>query len=410
MGFKNMEPMVVELKEYDKPASLLSAQLSKEDGQRLIEKFGKQIEVQSPNLFNPEWQVKNCGWVGYIPLTPALHFQLTPKVPLGNLFGMLNYAYKFDVHWLEGVYKSDSVSGFYDHLANALARRVLTRMKKGIYRSYLEQEDDLPYLREHLNIQKRMRSPSNVKLPCNYHEHTADIEDNQILAWTLYLIARSGLCSTTTLSHVRHAYHALGSYVTTNPFSAYDCVRRSYNRLNDDYRSLHAICRFFLEQSGAGHHLGDRGMIPFILEMDRLFEKFVAEWLKTHLKEYLPSEFEIHDQEQISISADGALQFKIDLVLVNIKTGKTVSVLDTKYKYVDSPSTEDVSQVISYADVTKCTDAVLIYPAPLKFPKNEKPGSVRYRTLCFDLGKNLDEAGKEFVENLLSESLQMEGL
>ncbi len=34
-----------------------------------------------------------------------------------------------------------------------------------------------------------------LNLQCNYEEHTADVKENQILVWTLYIIGRSSLCS-----------------------------------------------------------------------------------------------------------------------------------------------------------------------------------------------------------------------
>ena len=53
-----------------------------------------------------------------------------------------------------------------------------------------------------------------------------------------------------TLPTVRHAYRTIQGLVTLAPFNARACVGRLYNRLNDDYEPLHALCRFFLEHSG----------------------------------------------------------------------------------------------------------------------------------------------------------------
>ena len=43
-------------------------------------------------------------------------------------------------------------------------------------------------------------------MDCQYHENTADIEDNQILAWTLYCMARSGFCREKVAELVRRAF------------------------------------------------------------------------------------------------------------------------------------------------------------------------------------------------------------
>ena len=55
------------------------------------------------------------------------------------------------------------------------------------------------------------------------------------------------------------------------------CIRdRLYHRLNQDYQPMHGLCRFFLEHSGPTHQDGDSAMIPFVVHMPALFEKFVA--------------------------------------------------------------------------------------------------------------------------------------
>jgi 5-methylcytosine-specific restriction enzyme subunit McrC len=171
-----------------------------------------------------------------------------------------------------------------------------------------------------------------------------------------------------------------------------------YHRLNDDYQPLHALCRFFLEQSGPSHQIGDRKMIPFLIDMDRLFELFVAEWLNHNL----PEGWSIKMQERVYISSEDRLYFQVDLVLVDNRTGAVRCVLDTKYKTPVTPSPEDIAQVIAYADTMGCTEAVLIYPSKLPHPIDHKPGSIRIRSLTFDLSDDLEEAGQSLVQNIFS--------
>ena len=83
-------------------------------------------------------------------------------------------------------------------------------------------------------------------LHCAYEEHTSDVEENQILCWTLSVFARSGLCAERILSKVRRAYRELIGCTTAVSVSPKACIGRLYNRLNDDYKPLHGLCRFFL--------------------------------------------------------------------------------------------------------------------------------------------------------------------
>lgn len=364
------------------------------------DKQGRVVVVDFPSpKTDGQWQLTPQGWVGYIPLTPELGLALQPKVELGNLFRMLEYAYRIkSFRFLEGLVECQSLEEFYERLANVLARRVLDRGRKGFYRAYLPETERLPYVRGRLDVRQAIQTPWDIELRCHYEEHTADLEENQILAWTLQHIARSGMCTERVLPTVRCAYRALRGLVSVQPYGPRDCVGRLYNRLNDDYHPLHALCRFFLEHSGPSHEMGNQTVLPFLVNMENLYELFVAEWLKAHL----PHNLLLKVQEKVDIGEGQGLRFKIDLVLLDAETGKTRCVLDTKYKAKEKPETNDVAQVVAYAEMKGCSEAVLIYPAPLSQPLDVFAGSIRVQSLTFSLKDDLEEAGQAFMQCLFN--------
>jgi 5-methylcytosine-specific restriction enzyme subunit McrC len=126
-------------------------------------------------------------------------------------------------------------------------------------------------------------------------------------------------------------------------------------------------------------------------------ETFVAEWLKAHL----PYPFQLKPQERIVIGPDKTVRFDIDLVLNDGETGKALFVLDTRYKKSLTPATEDIAQVVAYAEAKNCHDAILIYPSPLTESLDVWIGDNRVRSLSFSINGGLDEAGNKFIENLL---------
>jgi 5-methylcytosine-specific restriction enzyme subunit McrC len=393
------KPRIIELPEY-KPIRLLESEVPKTVGEILWRNYNQQVAVDFPSIKTEgKWQLTAKGWAGHIPLTSKLSLVLKPKVELNNLFGMLEYAYRLkSFNFLEGLINCQTLEEFYEQLAHILARRVLDRSRRGFYRTYLNEIDHLPYLRGQLDLQQSLQSPWEVKFKCHYQEHTGDIEENQILGWTLFYIARTGLCTERVLPTIRQAYRTLQGFVTLTPHGPQACIGRLYNRLNDDYQPLHALCRFFLEQSGPSHELGHHTMLPFLVDMPRLYELFVAEWLKSHL----PSNLTLKPQEHVYIGQTEGLQFKIDLVLYDVLSEVARCVMDTKYKTPDHPSTEDVSQVATYALAKGCHEAILIYPEPLLHPLDVWFRDVRVRTLTFSLTGNLEEAGEKFLKNLYS--------
>lgn len=352
------------------------------------------VEFPTPKT-DRQWRLTSQGWVGYIPLTPELGISLTPKVPVGNLFRMLEYAYKLNFLTPEGLTDSKSLQELYERLANILAKRVLDRARRGLYRAYLSNADTLPYVRGSLSLHRRLRRPWAVELPCDFEKHTADLEENQILAWTLHRIVRSGTWIERVLPTVRRAYRVLQGSVSMEPCLPEACVGRLYNRLNDDYQPLHALCRFFLEHIGPTHDRGDRDMIPFLVPMARLFELFVAEWLRAHL----PKRYMLKTQESVHFGESRELRFQIDLVLYDTEIGRPMAVLDTKYKNPERPSERDVQQVVAYAESKGCREAVLVYPAESHL--DVLVGGIRVRNMVFELGGDLEAAGQGFKKALL---------
>lgn len=380
------------------PAEALQAQ----DGALLWRRYDAergiiQVVFPSPRT-GGQWELTALGWVGHIPLTPELALILEPKVPLHNLWGMLEVAYGLQsFHFLDGLTRSDSLPEVYERLASVLARRVLQRVQvTGLYGAYVPQRRRLPAVRGRIDLQALLKEPAPALVPCDYDDRTADVPHNQILAWTLRRIAQSGLCGGDAQQLVRRAYHSLEGEVTPVPVPASACTGLPYNRLNDDYRSLHALCHFFLEHSGPGHRCGERQMLPFLVNVARLFERFVAQWLHLHL----PAPWTVRTQEQVALAAEeGSLQFQLDLVLYD-GDGDPWAVVDTKYKAVRAPDAADVAQVVAYAQSIGCSRAVLVYPQAPAQPLDARAGDVRVRSLSFPLDGELQAGGAHFLEEL----------
>lgn len=390
---------VIALEEY-RPRLLPADVLPAAAGELLWRQYSKQVVVEFPSpATGGQWRLTAQGWVGHIPLGPDLSIALQPKVPVRSIFAMLEYAYgRKTFQLLGGLYEALSLEELYERLAEVLARRVLRRCRDGLIREYVNQTEELSVVRGSLNVPRMAVRPWDVRLECTYQEHTADIEDNQILAWTLFIIGRSGLCRPErALPTVRQAFRQLQSVTMLRPVSAADCTGRRYHRLNADYAPLHALCRFFLEVSGPHHEAGDRSMVPFLVDMARLYEQCVAAWLR----ERLPLGVRIVTQEPYLIDRLSGLAFAIDLVLRDTASSQALAVLDTKYKRVDTPATDDVAQVVAYAEATGCTSAFLIYPTAPQRPLDALLGDIRVRSVVFAVDQQLEEAGEKLLHAIL---------
>ncbi|HEU5239021.1 MAG TPA: hypothetical protein VFU37_17960 [Pyrinomonadaceae bacterium] len=329
-------------------------------------------------------------------ITRDFTLALRPKVALRNLFGMIEYAHRQEIRFFEGLVECDSLEEFYERLANVLAKRVIDRQHKGLHRKYLQRSERSGFVRGRIDLQDRIRRPWDVFTECQFEEHTPQIEDNEILAATLRCVANGGVCSERVLPTLRRAYRGMNGIDETKQFTGKSCTGRLYDRLNSHYQALHAPCRFFLDKAGLGHQTGEYSMLPFLIDMNELFERFVAEWLRAHI----PRGYSLQVQSRFVLSGNYSLQFVIDLVVTDIESGRVVCVLDTKYKRAQTPASSDIEQITAYAEAKSANEAVLVYPTTMSDALDSPIGRIRVRSVAFSLDNDLEAAGHRFLQGV----------
>lgn len=357
---------------------------------------------QKPNDYHYVLQSK--GYVGQIPLGRDTCLTIKPKVPIVNIFRMLEYAYNLRSFKIfdDDIISSESIPEIFERLAGILADQVLTRARKGLYKGYVEHCENSAYVRGRLHATESQRGlmKGRVNLECQYEENTIDLAENQILAWTLHSLPRFQLQNDSIKRKVRLAYLALAGSVEVKPFEARECIKRNYNRLNDDYQIMHGLCRFFLEHSGPGLGLGEHEFIPFLVNMPQLFESFVAKWLKEHS----PEGVTFSPQYSVDIDANAPVRFRID-ILVKDRYGHNLAVMDTKYKILEphdkAPDEPDLQQIVSYATVMNTHQAILVYPLAIASSFVGHFAHITVRSVGFDLGKDLKNAGTDFLKDIV---------
>jgi 5-methylcytosine-specific restriction enzyme subunit McrC len=228
------------------------------------------FEFEWPNPGNDfHYRLRSKGWVGHIPVDGTV-MVVQPKAPVASIFGMLEVAYKLkSFNVFEGETAVESLEEIYQRIAAILAKRVNDRFRKGLYRNYLEKSEDLEFVRGRVDIRGNIRNAliGAPRLRCRYEELTADLEENAVLLWALYLASRMGLTRDDVKREVRQAYRNLIGTVSLEPKNGGDCIDRFYHRLNDDYKPMHALCRFLIEHTGPGVEIGGHEFLPFSLDI-----------------------------------------------------------------------------------------------------------------------------------------------
>ena len=369
----------------------------------------RRFEFDWPNPGNDfQYRIRSRGLVGIVPVDESV-IVIEPKAPVSSIFGMLEVAYDLQsFELLKGETTIVSLEELFERVVSILARRVLDRVRRGLYQEYVEHVDDLIYVRGRIDMRGNLRNVTrkNPAVRCRFEDLTSELEDNEILLWTLFVASRFRLRRPEVVEQVRRAYRAMAGSIPLAEKSPQSCIERFYTRLNDDYQPMHGLSRLLLDHAGPHLAEGNRTFIPFCLDMPTLFESFVAKWLTSHL----PHDLEALPQFSAKLRANVPLRFDIDVLIRDRRTKRPMAVLDTKYKVAERLQEADIQQVVAYATRMGVRHAFLVYPscAGAGVEAMVGPGaealdskSVQVRSLVFDIGFDLEESGSQFRQILL---------
>jgi 5-methylcytosine-specific restriction enzyme subunit McrC len=109
----------------------------------------------------------------------------------------------------------------------------------------------------------------------------------------------------------------------------------------------------------SNNNVGKYESFAFLIDMNRLFEEFIREYLKQSLKCHgytvEPGSIYLDEKEKIHLIPD----------IVISKNGSPIFIVDTKYKTLDDKNDAvlpDISQVLDCCLAYKIKSAVLLYP------------------------------------------------
>lgn len=271
-------------------------------------------------------------------------------------------------------------------------------VQRGLRQDYVRVEEELPYLRGQLHTTAQMR-----QLPGRAHHfhvrHDVFVPDR----------AENRLIKL-ALERVRHATNQADNWRLAQELSArlhevpastqpqQDWRAWFHTRLMSHYQLIYPWCQLVLGQGMPVALAGDQQGLSLLFPMEKLFESYVARWLRKHLPQHLcltaqaASEYLCwHDGRRI-------FQLRPDLLLRNRK-GVAVMVLDTKWKRLDAGKRAsnyglaqgDFYQMMAYGQsyLAGHGKLALIYPAWTEFdaplPMFEMRPGLRMEVIPFDL-------------------------
>jgi 5-methylcytosine-specific restriction enzyme subunit McrC len=341
--------------------------------------------------------------VGVVILPSGRRIECQPKVSVAHLFRMLAIAYKIDARFFQETDAFDDFEELFEFVIAYFADLVESRMTHGLYRSYVEREENLTTVRGRIAIAEDLRRNHVLRhrVVCRYSDFTWDIPENQIIRQTAHLV-RGWVRRNRSLRHqLMQIDHRLAEVTPTRlPATVID--RFSYHRLNDDYQPIHRLCRLFLDGLSVSEQQGSFDFQTFLIDMNQLFERFVT----AVLEERLPAGLGLQGQYRSTLDRGGQVAIRPDVAISS--RGKMALLADCKYKrlFGDDVHHHDLYQMVAYCTAEGIGRGALIYPRHEQLPGKShaiRNSPIRIAQLAIDLdapGPAFHEACDQFADQL----------
>jgi 5-methylcytosine-specific restriction enzyme subunit McrC len=303
----------------------------------------RMIDVQ-PGWRHGTYRLKAGHIVGVLDLGAGLTLRIRPKLPVRRVVYLLCYAAGL-ARWDERLVDLDDDAPIDVALAEAFASASERTLRRGPHSAYFTVDDDLAEIRGRVDANRqRLRYGLPMPVSVTYDEYGVDIPENQLLLGAAIQLQRLSALSGLLRRRLRRIAVALEGVRPARRDQARIPVH--LNRLNEHYRAALALARATLEGESFNLQGGDRALIGFTVNMNRLFEKFLEVGLEEALRTY--PEGRLNAQRSDHLDKDRSVRIVPDLTWTRNTTPAVV--IDAKYKNPSDAkaSDEDLYQIVSY--------------------------------------------------------------
>lgn len=304
------------------------------------------------------------SWVGALAV-PGLVVRVMPKVSVTNFFAMLGAGVSPDAFDHEHVTWSDT-DELIDGVAYFAIRLIDSATMRGLVHGYVAREERMRTIRGRLLVEEFARRPWSAAEPqCRFDDFTADIVENQLFRCTLQAM----LSWPQLAPHVRReALRVLGRFegVADTPATKH-AAALPITRLNEHYEDAMRLSRLVLQAMSLSHEAGDQQANSLMVDMDDLFQRWIAQELDLRLA----PEMRIERDEDVWLDEGRALTMAPDLV---VRRGSDVVLVgDAKYSmgadgYVAS---RDYLELVAYTSAMGLPTGLLVHCNTDRAPESE---------------------------------------
>ncbi|MBQ9816618.1 MAG: 5-methylcytosine-specific restriction endonuclease system specificity protein McrC [Proteobacteria bacterium] len=249
-------------------------------------------------------------------------------IRIQNIYYMLAYAFQV-LH--EQGYRSIATEDFNntaDLCAEILIRGIGIQIKRGLYRDYIQQTEQMSTIRGRIDISETIRSQSLQKnqIVCTHDEFSVNSHPNRIIKSTILILIRSDIAKARK-KDLRKLLIYFNDVEETDLHTTDWTIQ--YNSNNQTYRMLISICYLIVKGLIQTQKDGTTKLMDYFDEqrMHRLYEKFILEYYRREYPQITANASQILWQLDDDMN-DMLPVMNTDIMLIY---GEKILIIDAKY-------------------------------------------------------------------------------
>ncbi len=397
-----------------------------------LQKFDER-HANSSHQFIFDWShvtyLRAQNYVGVIQI-PGLLIEILPKIDTSpiekfykfngedplfvnaqhNLLYMLSFTKKIPIRERDLASLRLQKMPLLEALASIFVEKLLREIRKGLDHSYVYREENSPYFKGKLLINKHIAHNivHQEKVYIGYNEFLADTWLNRILKAACLKL----LTMVETVRIQKRLREALLYFtdISKKNIQNHHFKKVTFTRNNRRFETLFDFSKAILLDSSPSPSKGKDKTFSLLFPMETLFEDFIAKFIKKYCHDFNLSSQSIHIQalkkgKWLLRKSDnsGAFRLKPDLI-IDSEDKTPQLILDTKWKHLKTDqedskngvSQADLYQLYAYANRYNSPDNILLYPkidgvTPKRYSldgKFNKNIRIEFINLNFNLSKN----------------------
>ena len=354
---------------------------------RLIDYIKHNEAIQK--FFTVEFQkIKSNNYCGFLQIQNENYF-IIPKIAdsetenLNIFIYMLLYAYDIKTSNEEIATFDNAKFKIMEIFIRFFADKLIEELKRGVYKNYISNEENLKVLRGKYLIEKNFSNFYHQNIYCEFDEFSQNNELNRFFLFAIKTFQRYSNYQNLHLCEMMFDEVAL-HHIDINRITIH------FDKLNERFKRTFEMALMILKMLSPLVDSNDNKSFAFLFDMAEVFEKFIGNIYKT-----IDNSAKLQYQKNF-----GNLQLKPDIVTNNM-------IIDTKYKIVsnkDDLATNDKYQMFAYGINFGIKNTMLLYPKhfqkdfkdeDLKLGTGDNEVSLKMRSIDLKCDENYEKFIKE---------------